>query len=188
MVAVVVLAALYQQAALVGVLAACLPLLVRDVWGLTALKLGDARAAALGVQVQALRIRCFVLISVLTGIAVAFVGTIGFAGLGIFVGDIVVVLHGAHRPHDGDALVDVAFEVADFELFEGVVLGAAAFAVNLGADVGEEELHGGAAASLALAGHGEEIHVSFKAHGAHGTLESGGCAVAFRALVNHGDF
>jgi iron complex transport system permease protein len=67
--------------ALLAVLAVCAPLLVRDVWGLTALKLGDARAAALGVRVQALRIRCFVLISVLTGIAVAFVGTIGFVGL-----------------------------------------------------------------------------------------------------------
>ncbi len=66
---------------MLAVLAVCTPLLVRDVWGLTALKLGDARASALGVNVRALRIRSFVLISALTGVAVAFVGTIGFVGL-----------------------------------------------------------------------------------------------------------
>jgi len=59
----------------------CVPWLARDVWGLTALKLGDARASALGVNVRALRVRSFVLISALTGVAVAFVGTIGFVGL-----------------------------------------------------------------------------------------------------------
>jgi iron complex transport system permease protein len=66
---------------LLAVLLICAPLLARDVWGLTALKLGDARASALGVNVRRLRIRCFVLVSVLTGVAVAFVGTIGFVGL-----------------------------------------------------------------------------------------------------------
>jgi len=67
--------------AIVAVLAVCVPWLARDVWGLTALKLGDARASALGVNVRALRVRSFVLISALTGVAVAFVGTIGFVGL-----------------------------------------------------------------------------------------------------------
>lgn len=67
--------------AMLAVLLVCAPFLVRDVWGLTALKLGDARASALGVNVRALRIRSFVLISALTGVAVAFVGTIGFVGL-----------------------------------------------------------------------------------------------------------
>lgn len=66
---------------LLSVLAVCVPFLVRDVWRLTALKLGDARAAALGVDVRALRVRAFVLVSCLTGVAVAFVGTIGFVGL-----------------------------------------------------------------------------------------------------------
>jgi iron complex transport system permease protein len=66
---------------LLAVLLICAPFLARDVWGLTALKLGDARANALGVNVRRLRIRCFVLVSVLTGVAVAFVGTIGFVGL-----------------------------------------------------------------------------------------------------------
>jgi iron complex transport system permease protein len=63
------------------VLALCLPPLAGDVWSLTALKLGDERAAGLGVRVGALRLRAFVIISVLTGAAVAFVGTIGFVGL-----------------------------------------------------------------------------------------------------------
>lgn len=63
------------------VLAACIPVLVVDVWRLTALKLGDERARGLGVDVRRLRLRSFVLISALTGVAVAFVGTIGFVGL-----------------------------------------------------------------------------------------------------------
>jgi iron complex transport system permease protein len=63
------------------VLVICIPFLMRDVWRLTALKLGDTRAAALGVNVRRLRIRSFFLISGLTGMAVAFVGTIGFVGL-----------------------------------------------------------------------------------------------------------
>lgn len=70
-----------KLAVMTAVLVACVPVLVRDVWRLTALKLGDARAAALGVNVRALRLRAFVLISALTGVAVAFVGTIGFVGL-----------------------------------------------------------------------------------------------------------
>ena len=67
--------------AMLAVLVLCAPFLARDVWRLTALKLGDARASALGVDVRALRVRAFVLVSCLTGVAVAFVGTIGFVGL-----------------------------------------------------------------------------------------------------------
>lgn len=58
-----------------------LPLLLRDAWRLTALQLGEDRAGALGVNVAALRLRGFVIVSLLTGVAVAFVGTIGFIGL-----------------------------------------------------------------------------------------------------------
>lgn len=64
-----------------AVLLACIPVLVADVWRLTALKLGDERARGLGVDVRRLRLRSFALISALTGVAVAFVGTIGFVGL-----------------------------------------------------------------------------------------------------------
>lgn len=70
-----------KLAVMLTVLLLCAPLLARDVWRLTALKLGDARAAAIGVNVRALRIRSLVLVSALTGVAVAFVGTIGFVGL-----------------------------------------------------------------------------------------------------------
>jgi iron complex transport system permease protein len=63
------------------VLAVVLPVLLADAWRLTALQLGDERARALGVRVDALRLRAFVAVSLLTGAAVAFVGTIGFIGL-----------------------------------------------------------------------------------------------------------
>ncbi|MCI0755161.1 FecCD family ABC transporter permease [Teichococcus vastitatis] len=70
------------QVGVVGlVLLLSIPLLLRDAWQLTALRLGDERARALGVQVDALRLRAFILVSLLTGVAVAFVGTIGFVGL-----------------------------------------------------------------------------------------------------------
>lgn len=65
----------------VAVLLASAPFLVADVWRLTALKLGDERARGLGVDVHRLRLRAFALVSALTGVAVAFVGTIGFVGL-----------------------------------------------------------------------------------------------------------
>ena len=74
-------ASLGKAAIVAAVLAAILPLLMRDAWRLTALRLGDERAAALGVRVGPLRLRCFAAVSLLTGVAVAFVGTIGFVGL-----------------------------------------------------------------------------------------------------------
>jgi len=69
----------------VGIVAAVLcvvaPVLLADAWRFTALHLGDERASALGVRVGTLRLRAFVAVSLLTGAAVAFVGTIGFVGL-----------------------------------------------------------------------------------------------------------
>lgn len=67
---------------IVGVVVAlATPVLLADAWRLTALKLGDDRARALGVRVDRLRLRALVVVSLLTGAAVAFVGTIGFIGL-----------------------------------------------------------------------------------------------------------
>jgi iron complex transport system permease protein len=63
------------------VLAVSLPILLRDAWRLTALRLGEERARGLGIEVAGLRLRAFVVISVLTAAAVSFVGTIGFVGL-----------------------------------------------------------------------------------------------------------
>ena len=74
-------ATLGKVAVVAGVFLGALPLLLSDAWRLTALKLGDERARALGVRVDALRLRAFVVVSLLTGAAVAFVGTIGFIGL-----------------------------------------------------------------------------------------------------------
>lgn len=74
--------ATWSKLGIVGVaLVACAPFLISDTWRLTALKLGDERASGLGVDIRALRLRCFALVSALTGVAVAFVGTIGFIGL-----------------------------------------------------------------------------------------------------------
>ena len=63
------------------ILVVCVAALLPHLWQLTALRLGDDRAAALGVAVERLRIKIFVLVALLTAGAVAFVGTIGFVGL-----------------------------------------------------------------------------------------------------------
>ena len=63
------------------ILAVCLPLVVRDAWNLTVLRLGDANAASLGLSVGRLRRRSFLLVALMTAAAVSFVGTIGFVGL-----------------------------------------------------------------------------------------------------------
>jgi len=56
-------------------------MLVKNSWKLTALRLGDDRARSLGINVPRLRLHIFIIISLLTAGAVAFVGTIGFVGL-----------------------------------------------------------------------------------------------------------
>jgi iron complex transport system permease protein len=64
-----------------GVLAAAWLLFARQAWALTALRLGEARAISLGVQVGRLRLRSILLGSLLASVCVSFVGTIGFIGL-----------------------------------------------------------------------------------------------------------
>ncbi len=61
--------------------AAALPVLMRSAWQMTALRLGEQRARALGVDVSHLRLTGFALISLMTATAISFVGTIGFIGL-----------------------------------------------------------------------------------------------------------
>jgi len=70
-----------KAALLAATLALVAPMLIRDAWALTALKLGDERAASLGVDPKRLRLRALALVALLTGAAVAFVGAIGFVGL-----------------------------------------------------------------------------------------------------------
>jgi iron complex transport system permease protein len=63
------------------VLAVCIPLFMRQAWALTALRLGDAKAASFGVNIRKLRLETLLLVSLLAAIPVSFVGTIGFIGL-----------------------------------------------------------------------------------------------------------
>ncbi len=64
-----------------AVLAACLPLFMRRAWRLTALRLGEDKAASFGIDVRRLRLETMLLVSLLAAVPVAFVGTIGFIGL-----------------------------------------------------------------------------------------------------------
>lgn len=58
-----------------------LPISIRNSWRLTALRLGEDRAASFGINVHRVRLGSLLRISVLSALAVAFVGTIGFIGL-----------------------------------------------------------------------------------------------------------
>ncbi len=58
-----------------------LPVFVRRAWALTALRLGEDKAASFGVKVGRLRLETLLLVSLLAAIPVSFVGTIGFIGL-----------------------------------------------------------------------------------------------------------
>lgn len=59
----------------------CTFFLMQDAWKLTALRLGEARARSLGVDVAKLRLKTLVLVALLTSTAISFVGVIGFIGL-----------------------------------------------------------------------------------------------------------
>lgn len=63
------------------VLALAIPFCVVNSWRLTALRLGDDRAAALGINVQRLRVTTLIVASLLASASVAFTGIIGFIGL-----------------------------------------------------------------------------------------------------------
>jgi iron complex transport system permease protein len=63
------------------IVALCIPLIARDTWALTTLRMGEANAESLGLDTDALRRRTFLLTAALTAAAVSFTGTIGFVGL-----------------------------------------------------------------------------------------------------------
>lgn len=63
------------------VLAVVLPLMMRQAWALTTLRLGEDKAAAMGIDVRRLRLQVMLLVALLAAVPVAFVGTIGFVGL-----------------------------------------------------------------------------------------------------------
>ncbi|MGF6177396.1 FecCD family ABC transporter permease [Ensifer sp. 4252] len=64
-----------------AILLAMVPFLMKDAWALTALRLGDDKAASMGVNVRRLRLQTMMIVSLLAAIPVSFVGTIGFVGL-----------------------------------------------------------------------------------------------------------
>jgi iron complex transport system permease protein len=64
-----------------AVLAVTLPLFARQAWALTALRLGEDKAASFGVNVRRLRLQTMLTVSLLAAVPVSFVGTIGFVGL-----------------------------------------------------------------------------------------------------------
>ncbi|CAI36719.1 iron ABC transporter permease [Corynebacterium jeikeium] len=70
-----------SNAIIFGALAVAIPFTILNSWKLTALRLGDDRAAALGINVQRLRVTTLIVSSLLAASAVAFAGVIGFIGL-----------------------------------------------------------------------------------------------------------
>ena len=58
-----------------------LPIFAKRAWALTALRLGDDKAASFGINVRSLRFQTLIMVSLLAAFPVAFVGTIGFIGL-----------------------------------------------------------------------------------------------------------
>ncbi|MGR3569687.1 MAG: FecCD family ABC transporter permease [Pseudooceanicola nanhaiensis] len=64
-----------------AILAICTPLFARRAWELTAIRLGETRAAAMGVPVKRLRLETLFLVALLAAVPVSFVGTIGFIGI-----------------------------------------------------------------------------------------------------------
>lgn len=63
------------------VLCVAIPYFMSRSWALTALRMGDDKAASLGVNVQRLRIEMLIAISLIAATAVSFVGTVAFVGL-----------------------------------------------------------------------------------------------------------
>lgn len=58
-----------------------LPIFAKRAWALTALRLGEDKAASFGINVRSLRFQTLIMVSLLASFPVAFVGTIGFIGL-----------------------------------------------------------------------------------------------------------
>jgi iron complex transport system permease protein len=64
-----------------AVLLIALPLFARNAWALTAIRLGEDKAASFGVNVRRIRLESMLIVSLLAAVPVSFVGTIGFVGL-----------------------------------------------------------------------------------------------------------
>ena len=64
-----------------GILALSIPFFVFQTWSMTALRLGEDKAKSLGISVERLRLQTLMIVSLLSAVAVAFIGVIGFVGL-----------------------------------------------------------------------------------------------------------
>ncbi|MBP2355856.1 iron complex transport system permease protein [Kribbella aluminosa] len=117
----------WQQVAMMAVvLAIAVPLLLRASWQLTAMRLGDDRARALGVNVAKVRIVVLAGISLVAATGVAIAGSIAFVGL---VGPHVArMLVGENHRHFvpasmfGGALLLVASSLVSKLLVPGVII------------------------------------------------------------------
>ncbi len=74
-------ASLFKAQVVFIVLAVVTVLLMLKSWKITALRLGDEKAKSLGVNTERLRIEVLIYVSLLTSVAICFVGIIGFVGL-----------------------------------------------------------------------------------------------------------
>ncbi|WP_318476149.1 FecCD family ABC transporter permease [Photobacterium leiognathi] len=63
------------------VFAVCFPLSMRQAWAMTAIRSGEDQARSIGIRVERMRLMVLLRVSLLTAVAVAFVGEIGFVGL-----------------------------------------------------------------------------------------------------------
>lgn len=58
-----------------------LAIMMKDSWKLSTLKIGQERAESMGINVNRLRVKTLLLVSVITSLSVSFVGAVGFVGL-----------------------------------------------------------------------------------------------------------
>lgn len=58
-----------------------LAIMMKDSWKLSTLKIGQERAESMGINVNRLRVKTLLLVSIITSLSVSFVGAVGFVGL-----------------------------------------------------------------------------------------------------------
>lgn len=69
---------LKQVGIILFVLVVILVFSLKDSWKLTAMRFGEDRAMAMGVDIKKLKVRTFILVSILAAVSVSYVGIIGF--------------------------------------------------------------------------------------------------------------
>ncbi|MFW5824402.1 MAG: FecCD family ABC transporter permease, partial [Marinobacter sp.] len=74
-------ASLDKVAIVALVLVVCLPFSLGNAWAMTLLRSGEEQARSLGIRVERMRLLVLLRVSLLTAVAMCFVGEIGFIGL-----------------------------------------------------------------------------------------------------------